>query len=129
MKVSALLALASLFLASLALPGCGSDSEGDDEDDELESATASTCPSDSSLTYDNFGQAFFQSHCLACHGSSGPQSPKLETLAQIRANRARIDSVAAAGPNGVNTLMPKTGTVDVADREKLGEWLACGAPE
>jgi hypothetical protein len=102
------------------LGGCGSESG---------EATGSTCPTDSTLTYANFGQAFIQTHCLACHGAGGPESPTLSTLVQIQAERSEIDRAAAAGPNAVNTFMPEDGTVDLADRKKLGEWLACGAPE
>ena len=120
MRASMLWGIASLLAASAALSGCG--------DDEGE-ATGSTCPDDSSLTYESFGQAFFQKNCLACHGAGGPESPKLDTLAKIQANSSLIDKVAAAGPNGVNTVMPESGSVDTAEREKLGQWLACGAPE
>jgi cytochrome c5 len=121
MKARALWGLASLLCAGLALSGCGED-EGE--------ATGSSCPTDgSSLTYENFGQAFIQKNCLACHGASGPESPKLDTLAKVKANASLIDKVAAAGPNGVNTFMPQGISVDTAEREKLGQWLACGAPE
>jgi uncharacterized membrane protein len=92
-------------------------------------ATGSTCPSNSTLTYANFGQAFMQDHCLACHSASGPQSPKLDTLAGIRAASGDVDRSAAAGPNAVNTYMPEGASVDEGERRKLGEWLACGAPE
>jgi len=92
-------------------------------------ATGSTCPTTSTLTYANFGQAFMQDHCLACHSASGPESPKLDTLAGIRGASSDIDRSAAAGPKAVNTYMPEGGSVAEEERRKLGEWLACGAPE
>jgi uncharacterized membrane protein len=109
-----------LVLAGAAVSACGS-GPGD--------ATGSTCPTDSTLSYANFGQAFIKDHCLACHAASGPESPKLDTLVQVRAASSDIDRSAAAGPNAVNTYMPDGGSVAEADRRKLGEWLACGAPE
>lgn len=108
------------FLAAVGLVACGS-GPGD--------ATGSTCPTTQTLTYANFGQAFMQSHCLACHSASGPESPKFDTIEQIRAAASDIDRSAAAGPNAVNTYMPDGASVDEAERRKLGEWLACGAPE
>ncbi len=110
----------TVLLAAAGVTACGGDDLGD--------STGSTCPDDSTLSYANFGQAFMQSHCLACHSSGGPESPKLDTLEQIRANSSNIDKAAAAGPNGVNTYMPEGASVDEAERRKLGEWLACGAP-
>jgi len=106
-------------MALLAL-GCGS-GPGD--------STGSTCPTDSSLTYATFGQAFITDHCLACHRAGGPETPTLSTLDQIRANKDVIDRSAAAGPNAVNTYMPDGTSVAEAERRQLGEWLACGAPE
>lgn len=110
-----------VLFGGLALPGCSSDGLGD--------PTGSTCPDDSTLTYANFGQAFIRTNCLSCHGSSGPESPKFDTLAQVRANAGDIDRAAAAGPSAVNTYMPESGSVSEAERRQLGEWLACGAPE
>ena len=92
-------------------------------------ATGSTCPTDSTLTYASFGESFMADHCLACHRAGGPESPTLSTLEQIRANKDDIDRSAAAGPKAVNTYMPDGSSVAEADRRKLGEWLACGAPE
>lgn len=120
MRFITALRYASLPFVAAALVACGS-GPGD--------ATGSTCPSDSTLTYANFGQAFMQSHCLACHSAAGPESPKLDTLAQVKAHSGDVDRSAAAGPDAVNTYMPESGSVDEAERRKLGEWLACGAPE
>src|SRR5215216_5038135 len=107
-------------LLSAGLLACGSG---------LGDATGSACPTEPTLTYANFGQAFMRDHCLACHSASGPESPKLDTLAQVQAAKGDIDRAAAAGPNGVNTYMPEGASVSEADRRKLGEWLAGGAPE
>lgn len=99
--------------------GCSSSTSG--------AATGATCPTNSTLTYANFGQAFFQTNCSECH--AGKENPNLSTLASIQANRTLIDQEAAAGPNATNTAMPQSGSVSDADRTKLGEWLACGAPQ
>src|SRR5882724_11102626 len=80
-------------------------------------ATGSTCPTDSTLTYENFGQAFIASNCLSCH--TNREQPTLSTQASIVANREEIDLVAAAGPNAINTQMPEGGSVSTADRQKL----------
>ena len=92
-------------------------------------ATGSTCPTNSTLTYANFGEPFVTKYCSSCHRAGGPETPTLSTIAQIRANKDVIDRSAAAGPNAVNTYMPESGSVPEAERRQLGEWLACGAPE
>ena len=120
MMIARRLRYGSLLLAAAVLAACGN-GPGD--------STGSTCPTDSTLTYANFGQAFMRDHCLACHASNGPESPKFDTLAQVQASKGDIDRSAAAGPNAVNTYMPDGSSVAEADRRKLGEWLACGAPE
>lgn len=103
----------SLVLGLLAV-GCGGGS-------------GATCPTNSTLTYDNFGRQFFTSYCNSCH-TTGTQ-PTLNTLAQIRAQSTDIDSQAAAGANAVNVAMPESGAAPTeAERRQLGEWLACGAP-
>lgn len=110
----------ALLLVAAGLGACGSG---------LGDPTGSTCPPGSTLTYANFGQLFMQSHCLSCHSAGGAESPKLDTIGQIRAASGDIDRAAAAGPKAVNAYMPEGATVDEAERRKLGEWLACGAPE
>jgi hypothetical protein len=111
----------SLVALGLLALGCSGDGPGD--------STGSTCPTDSTLTYANFGEAFMSNHCLACHRAGGSETPTLGTLAQVRANRDIIDRSAAAGPKAVNTYMPDGNSVPESERRQLGEWLACGAPE
>lgn len=89
-------------------------------------ASGATCPTNSTLTYENFGRGFFASYCDRCHASG--IRPTINNQAAIQAQRAKIDEVAAAGPDGVNTSMPESGAApSEADRRRLGEWLACGA--
>ena len=104
----------SLVLGLLAI-GCSGGSSG------------ATCPTNSTLTYDNFGRQFFATYCDHCHANG--TRPALSTLAQIRADTTSIDSQAAAGASSVNTAMPQGNpTPTEAARRQLGEWLACGAP-
>ena len=83
------------------------------------------------LTYDNFGAAFLDTYCNGCHSAStgdrhgAPDSFRFDTLDEVHAHAARI-FVRAAGPN---TSMPP-GPVDPPsdERDRLAEWLGCGAP-
>lgn len=83
------------------------------------------------LTYDNFGAAFLDQYCNGCHAAStgdrhgAPDSFRFDTLDEVHARAARI-FVRAAGPN---TSMPP-GPVDPPsdERDRLAEWLSCGAP-
>lgn len=108
---------AALCVGVTLLAGCGED-EG--------TPTGSTCPDDSTLTYETFGQAFMAANCLSCH--AGAESPNLTTQAAVQQNAAAIDRASAAGPKATNTIMPENASVATAERTKLGEWLACGAP-
>lgn len=108
-----LLKALSLVLGLLAI-GCGGGGSG------------ATCPTNSTLTYDNFGRQFFASYCDRCHAAG--TRPTYTTLAHIQADTTAIDSAAAAGVGAVNTSMPETGAAPTeAQRRQLGEWLACGA--
>src|SRR4051812_31954498 len=93
------------------------------------SATGATCPPSSTLTYETFGKAFFEANCNRCHSASTKgQSPLYDNDGLIRANAKKIDEQAASGPDATNDQMPNDGDIAKADREKLGQWLACGAP-
>ncbi len=87
------------------------------------------CPtSGTQLTYANFGQQFMADHCNRCHSNSSagaPGSYKFDTQEQIQQHAARI-FVRAAGPN--TTMPPGPDDPTDVDRDRLAEWLACGAP-
>lgn len=110
-------------LLALVMAGaCG----GDDAEGK---ATGATCPSDSTLSYDNFGKSFFAANCLACHNAQqAGDGYDFSTLANIQGAATDIDHVAAAGPDATNTEMPEGGSLSLEQRTQLGEWLACGAP-
>ncbi len=127
-------------VAALAFfTACGAPPGGNDggSDAGQTYASGSTCPTASTLTEANFGRAFFDTYCQRCHGSTvtagarngAPANRTWDTVADIRIHAERIDSVAAGGPTQVSTIMPPTAPMpSEADRKKLGEWLACGAP-
>jgi mono/diheme cytochrome c family protein len=92
-------------------------------------SSGATCPPGSTLTYESFGKAFFQASCNRCHSATTKgQSPLYDDVTSIRANAKKIDEVAASGPNATNEEMPDDADLAKAEREKLGQWLACGAP-
>jgi hypothetical protein len=109
-------------VVAIALTGCFSGPTLEDE----------PCPpGGTALTYDNFGAAFFGQWCEGCHAADAvhrhgaPHAYTFDTVEEIREHAARIFERAAAS----NTSMPP-GPDDPSepDRERLAEWLACGAP-
>jgi mono/diheme cytochrome c family protein len=93
--------------------------------------SARPCPDDNMLSYESFGQGFFDGYCQRCHGmaspdrSGAPPGVTFDSLDSIREIAGEIWSVAADS----NRLMPESGTApSPAERIALGEWLACGAP-
>ena len=92
-------------------------------------ATGATCPPNSTLTYESFGKGFFEANCNRCHSvNTKGNSPLYDDVTAIRSNAKQIDEQAASGPEATNEEMPQDGSVAKAEREKLGQWLACGAP-
>jgi uncharacterized membrane protein len=119
-------------LAIVLLAACG-------QDDVFGPPTGATCPSTSasSLTYANFGQPFMTSYCTRCHSSQlmgaerqgAPLLHDFDTPQGIAPFIAHIDETTASGPDATNTSMPPDApTPTLAERQMLGEWLACGAP-
>ena len=123
----------SFVLATVVALSCG----GDHHSGSTGTPTESVCPTPQTLTYANFGQAFFGSYCQRCHASTvtgaarngAPADHAFDQVEDIQLLAEHIDGLAAAGPTVVNTAMPPQGqNPSTAERRQLGEWLACGAP-
>jgi hypothetical protein len=119
----------SLTLA-LAAAGCS--------DSVFGPPTESVCPPGSTLTWTNFGQKFMTDYCTRCHDSKlmgaarqgAPSFHDFETRSGVMVVRNHIDETTASGPAATNTGMPPAGPKPtLEERQKLGEWLACGVPE
>lgn len=139
--------LGLVVVALVALAGCGPGEGGEGDDGggmrlrtRSPGATEADCPDGSTLTYDTFGREFFEAYCVRCHDSQlatiaerngAPLGTDLETLADVRMHLEAIDEAAAAGPTRVNLYMPPSTSTAIpsdAERDQLGEWIACGAP-
>jgi len=91
-----------------------------------------SCPPDSPLTYESFGEPFFSSWCTGCHSSQltgdarrkAPAGFDYDSLASIRQWLPQIYQYAADS----NSMMPPAGGPSAAERQNLGDWIACGAP-
>lgn len=90
------------------------------------------CPeAGTTLTYEGFGKTFFAVWCDRCHSApagdrdGAPQEYSFGTLAEIRAHKDRIFA-RSAGPNDSMPIGPNDPPRE--DRDKLAEWLSCGAP-
>lgn len=83
------------------------------------------------VTYENFGQGFFETWCQSCHAAAvtdrngAPDDIFFDTRDDIWRLRTQVYAQAA----GANASMPigPHGPSDV-EREELADWLACGAP-
>ena len=88
-------------------------------------------PAGTQLTWDNFGQEFLDVNCNTCHAADeghrhgAPAGYVFDTREGVLAHRDRSFVRAAT----TNTSMPP-GPVDppADERDRLAEWLACGAP-
>jgi uncharacterized membrane protein len=122
MKMHTRYAIVSCFLVLAG--ACGSDAKGPE------------CPpTKTSLTYTNFGQAFMTTYCASCHAGSvtgaarqgAPTGDVFDTLSQIHAKSDDIIhevAVEKSMPYGAASKKPTD-----AERQQLGEWLACGGAQ
>jgi hypothetical protein len=136
-------ASAGLMLMALTALGCSS-SESSSEPEErgpasMPGPSGATCPdADDSPRYGELAVDFFARYCVRCHSSElsgsarhgAPRSTNLDTLEGVQAaSLEMLDQLAAAGPLQENTFMPPAGPApSPAERERLGQWLACGLP-
>ncbi|MBX3161122.1 MAG: c-type cytochrome [Deltaproteobacteria bacterium] len=123
----------TLFAAAISLAAC-SDDHGSGV---FGPPTESTCPTGSTLTYDNFGKSFMERYCTRCHSSElvgaarkgAPSFHDFDTQPGIKGVADHIDETTAAGPAATNKGMPPDGLrPTMEERLQLGEWIACGVP-
>ena len=131
MKLLSKIVFAGAVLASQMGHGGGCCSE---ESSVFGPPTEATCPSDSTLTYTHFGAPFMEMYCTRCHASDkmgpdrqgAPTFHDFDTLFGVKAVLDHVDETTASGPAATNTSMPPDGAKpSLAERQMLGEWLAC----
>ena len=96
-------------------------------------AESSSCRDGTTLTYENFGEAFMVSYCVNCHSSEvedddrlgAPENINLDSYENITTHRRSILKTAAQKRN---PTMPPSRHISLEERELLSEWLNCGAP-
>lgn len=88
-------------------------------------------PSGTMLTYQNFGATFMETHCQSCHGSKSsdrlgaPGDFIFDAYDQVHSRADRIFARSAADND---SMPPGPADIPIEERNKLAEWLACGAP-
>ena len=88
-------------------------------------------PGGTTLTWDNFGQGFFEQYCDSCHSAPdgqrngapdnyvfGTREAVVALKDRIFANSAATNDAMPPGPDGPPSNV----------RDELADWLACGAP-
>ena len=90
------------------------------------------CPQGgTTVTYDNFGKTFFAAWCNRCHSApdgdrdGAPDAYAFDTVEAIRAQKERIFDRAASTND---SMPPGPNDPPLDQRQKLADWLACGAP-
>ncbi len=90
------------------------------------------CPPDNTTTYANTGAPILISWCVSCHSSHVPANQRqgatmgvnFDTVEGISEQLLRI--YARAGDD--NDTMPPVDSLSADERQRLGDWIACGAP-
>ena len=88
-------------------------------------------PGGTTLTYESFGQSFMAAYCNRCHSApdgqryGAPADFVFDTRAEIIAHEDRIFARAA---DTNDSMPPGPDSVPAAERMRLADWLACGAP-
>ncbi|MBL4633817.1 MAG: hypothetical protein JKY56_08085 [Kofleriaceae bacterium] len=91
------------FVLSLSLFACDEETENPDP--------GNTCTT-SSLTYANFGEAFFSDNCTSCHAADSanrrgaPPAANWDSLSGVQAGSAKINARAAQAPQCLPPLLP-----------------------
>ena len=91
-----------------------------------------SCPIEGTkLTYESFGAGFMGTYCQNCHGQAegdrkgAPPNFYFSSAPAVRDQRDRIFARAAGS---TDSMPPGPDDTPEEEREKLAEWLSCGAP-
>jgi cytochrome c5 len=78
------------------------------------------------VSYDAFGEAFFETYCSSCHAK---MEPTFNDLSEIEPNLEDIRE-RVIDPPAPAMQMPPSGfkQPSAADKMKLDQWIECGAP-
>jgi uncharacterized membrane protein len=131
-KPSVFIQAAIALLSACLTVACSDTAPASASNSNLSSGDAGTC---TDLTYENFGQPFFNLYCSSCHAASvtgnarqgAPRDDVFDSVEQIRGSANGI-----AAETVSSKRMPDDGaSAQPSDDERklLGEWLSCGAPE
>lgn len=116
-------------LAAILLVACTSSQP------TLGPATQAVCAPGSTLTYETFAKPFMERYCTRCHAitlrgearQGAPSFHDFDSLNGIKVVADHIDQSTASGPASTNTGMPPDDPAPtLAERQQLGEWIACG---
>ena len=83
-------------------------------------------PAGTTLTYENFGQTFFQDWCVSCHG--GPNGYSSRSFTDISTIRVQAADIFRNAAEDNQTMPPGPNGPPKEQRYQLAEWLSCGAP-
>jgi hypothetical protein len=83
-------------------------------------------PRGTTLTYDNFGRPFFTVNCVRCHG--GPNGYSSRSFTTVEAIRSQADRIFINAAADNESMPPGPDGPPTEERERLADWLACGAP-
>lgn len=94
--------------------------------------TSLTCPTGTTLSYENFGETFLRRYCTSCHSqhvpgdkrAGAPAGADFDTPEAVLLWRAPI----IARATGEAATMPPGFKASASDQAALAEWLGCGAP-
>lgn len=146
---------AALLAATCVVSACGSSGEEDAPAEApanpppdpipntapLPPPTSLVCPKGTTLTYENFGEAFMLNYCTMCHSKNladgqrggAPIGVDFDGPDEVAIWRGSIiattlGTTAADGKTTTTATMPPSGQVAAGELSLFADWLNCGTP-
>ena len=119
-------------VAVVTLAACNGSSTEIDSSGPWANLAERPCPSDSFLTWENFGEPFMRDWCRGCHSNRLGEGDRVDAPLTVNFDRYEdvemwADRIWVRAADD-NRTMPPAGGPGAEERALLGEWLACGAP-